>query len=257
MVMQMNAVKNLIVTNIERPFTVRSPKGRTAVMENRPAYALSFCIRGQITYTMNGKKFVSDPDHAVILPKGGYYSLHGDQEGLFPLLNFQCRNFRCPEIMVLPLQNPRSCIREYEALQELFLFPENRLKIFSGFYALLNRIFREQLPREDPLYHAMRYLEAHIADPELSNAALAAEAHISEVWFRRLFANRHGVTPRQYILDIRINRAKQLLSGSPNTVTSIAEQCGFTSLYHFCRAFKARTGMTPTEYATRNREYGI
>jgi len=253
----MDALKNLIVTNIERPFTVHSPKGRSVVMENRSAFGLSFCTRGQITYTMNGKDYVSDSDHAVILPEGGNYSLHGDQEGLFPLVNFHCLNFPTREITLLPLQNPQSCIRELEALQKLFLFPENRLRIFSGFYALLNRIFQEQPPPENPLSGVMRYLEDHIADPDLSNATLAARAHVSEVWFRRLFAAQYGATPRQYILDIRISRAKQLLADASATVTAIAEQCGFTSLYHFCRAFKARTGMTPTEYAARNRSCRI
>jgi len=253
----MDAIKNLIITNIDRPFVVKSPKGRRVQMEDRSAYGLSFCSRGQITYTMNGKTFVSDRDHAVFLPKGGCYSLHGDQEGLFPLINFQCRNFGCNEILLLPLQNAGACIREFETLQELFLFPDNRLRIYSLFYALLNMVFQEQLPRQNPLYPAIRYLEENISDPALSNARLAQEASVSEVYFRRLFAAQYNTTPRQYILDVRINRAKQLLSGSPNTVTAIAEQCGFASLYHFCRAFRSRTGMTPTEYAARNRDYRI
>ena len=35
------------------------------------------------------------------------------------------------------------------------------------------------------------------------------------------------------------------------------EECGFSSVYHFCRAFKNKTGMTPTEYANLNKIYQI
>ena len=47
--MHMDAIKNLIITNIDRPFVVKSPKERRVQMEDRSAYGLSFCIRGQIT----------------------------------------------------------------------------------------------------------------------------------------------------------------------------------------------------------------
>ena len=49
-------------------------------------------------------------------------------------------------------------------------------------------------------------------------------------------------------MDLRIKVARQMLGGSYASVTEVAEQCGFSGVYHFCRAFRAATGMTPTEY---------
>ena len=66
----MNLFKNIIVAEIQKPFTVFSKKGRTEHTEQRPFYGLSFCLGGQITYMFNGKKIVSNKNNAVILPMG-------------------------------------------------------------------------------------------------------------------------------------------------------------------------------------------
>ncbi len=253
----MSLTENLLVTQISQPFTVHSAKGRAFEMENRPDFGLSFCISGQITYTMHGKEFVSCPGYAVILPRGGYYSLRGDKDGLFPLMNFHCVGLPRDTILRLPLKNSQACIRDFETLKHLFLFGENRLRIYSVFYDLLNKVFQEQTPQQSPLAPALRYLEEHLSDPGLSNAVLAAQCRISEVYFRKLFAQHYGQTPRQYILNIRIAKAKQLLTESPYTVTYVAEQCGFASLYHFCRVFRERTGVTPSQYAKENRIFRL
>jgi len=56
---------------------------------------------------------------------------------------------------------------------------------------------------------------------------------------------------------MRIQKAKSLLTNGTHTITAVSEECGFSSLYHFCRAFKEKTGMTPTEYAKDSKIYQI
>lgn len=247
----------IIVTDIQPPMVVHSAKGRTLQMKKRSSFGLSLCSSGQITYTMNGQKFVSDPTNAVLLPQGGTYTLSGDKEGLFPLINFTCAGLDCREIHVFPLQNPAACHQDFETIQNLFLYNGGRLKLYSAFYELLDKVFSAAPPRHDPLQPVLHYMEEHLAEPELSNAALAEQLGISEVYLRKLFARHHGISPRQYLLELRIRKAKQLLADTTGSVTAVAETCGFSSLYHFCRVFKAKTGMTPTEYAARHKTYQI
>lgn len=253
----MNLFNNILITDIEKPIVVHSKKGRDFQMENRLCYGLSLCISGQITYTMNGKKYISDQSNAVLLPQDGTYSLYGDKEGLFPVINFKCENYNYNEIVVLPLENPQACLKEFEILKDLFFHNESRLKIYSTFYGLLSKISSENANTYNPLRSVMQYIEENISDAELSNTKLAQKMGISEVYLRKQFITRHKITPKQYILDIRIQKAKQMLVDTPFTVTAIAEECGFSSLYHFCRAFKGKTGMTPTEYANSNKIYQI
>ena len=63
-----------------------------------------------------------------------------------------------------------------------------------------------------------------------------------------MFTQNFGVSPKQYLIDMRIKLAKQLLLEDEKLISDIAESCGFGSVYHFSRTFKQATGMSPTEY---------
>ena len=253
----MSALENIIVTDVQQPFIVHSEKDRKFQMTDRPSYGLSLCMSGKITYTMDGKDFVSEPECAVLLPKGGTYSLFGDKEGMFPVINFQCENFSCDEIMVFSLENPQACIQDFDTLRNLFLYGKDRLKIYSVFYELLSKVSSDHTQRHTPIDPVIRFIERNIKNPILSNTELAKQIGISEVYLRKLFLAYYTITPKQYILDIRIRKAKQLLCDTQLSVSAIAEECGFSSVYHFCRAFKNKTGTTPTEYAGIHKVYQI
>lgn len=77
---------------------------------------------------------------------------------------------------------------------------------------------------------------------------LARRLGLSYSLFRRAFKRHTGSSPRQYQLQIRINRAKALLLNSELSGTEIAEQVGFSSVHYFSRLFRTRTGSTPLRY---------
>ena len=252
----MTVLNKITVTEIREILTVSSPKGRTAQTQNRSSYGLSFCAEGKITYTINGKQAVSDKNHAVILPQGRSYSLYGDKTGIFPVINFLCRDFLCDEVLSLPIQYADVYLKDFEKMKALSLFEENRAKIMSIFYDMLHRLSRESSPLHC-LVPAIRHLESNNWDPKLTNAELAKKCNISEVYFRKIFTDTYKLTPKQYIIDIRINKAKQLLAENRLKIAAVAELCGFSNQYHFCRIFKEKTGFTPTEYMKQNQFFEI
>lgn len=253
----MGLFDSMIITGIEPPMVVHSEKDKRVDITNRRWFGLSFCLSGQITYEMNGKFFVSNGQCAVLLPKGGTYTLTGNKEGLFPVINFYCENFACDEITLIPLKNPKTYIRDFEAIQKLHLRGAGQLEIFSIFYKILNNLSSEGRSGASILTPAIQHIENNISDPSLSNTALAKTLGISEVYLRKLFFKHYNTSPKQYILDFRIQKAKQMLVETPFTVLVISESCGFSTPNHFCRAFKQHTGMTPTQYACQNRAYEI
>lgn len=253
----MDRIENIRVLEILNVQTIHNTKGKEAQIHNRKEFALSFCEKGRITYTHNGKEYVSDPAHAIFHPKGQSYLLHTDRAGSFPLIDISCVGLSGKEFLVVPVKNLSACLHLFHRLQEQQLLGRSQLKMLRTFYEILELLASDSTPDNTLLSAAMQYLENHLSDPNLSNTVLAQKTGFSEVYFRKLFSQCYGMPPRQYILELRIRKAKQLLTGGNLNISEVSEKCGFSSLYHFSKFFKERTGLSPTEYARQNRIHNI
>ena len=251
----MNEFKRIIVDEINEIVTVTSPKGRQETITCRKTYGISFCKSGQITYTHKGRKYISDRDCAIILPKNESYILHGDKDGVFDVVNFECRDFLCDEFKIIPIESTDIYLKEFEQMKTLSFFEDNSFKIMSVFYNILHRLF--ETPKSTLLSPAIKFIEENYSQPTLDNSSLAAKCGISEVYFRKLFKEEFKTSPKQFIIDLRLNHAKQLLSEGKLKISAIARDCGFSNTYHFCRSFKQKFTITPTEYMLKNRIYKI
>jgi AraC-like DNA-binding protein len=76
---------------------------------------------------------------------------------------------------------------------------------------------------------------------------------MSKAHFARTFKRTAGQSPVQFILGIRIDRAKELLDFTDKSIGDIAEASGFSDQNYFARTFKKVTGMTPTQYRNAGR----
>jgi AraC family transcriptional regulator len=83
---------------------------------------------------------------------------------------------------------------------------------------------------------------------DLSLTKLAAKIDMSPYYFCRLFKQSIGMTPHQYLIQKRIERAKLLLKQPERKIVDIAAECGFANPSHFARCFRKSTGMTPKEF---------
>ncbi len=81
--------------------------------------------------------------------------------------------------------------------------------------------------------------------------ALAEIVHMSKFHFLRKFKQRTGLTPHRYLVWLRIERAKMLLSRPDLTLQEIAYSLGFSDQSHFTRTFKAATGVSPGRFRVK------
>ena len=79
-------------------------------------------------------------------------------------------------------------------------------------------------------------------------ASLASTFHLSEPYLISIFKDKFGITPKQYILQKKVEAAKKLLTKGHAEIKEIAEILGFSSPYHFSTAFKKITGETPHSF---------
>ena len=80
---------------------------------------------------------------------------------------------------------------------------------------------------------------------------IAKKLYHSRNDIHRSFKKKYGTTPHKYLIDIRIDRAKNLLLNRNITLTEIADYLCFSSVYHFSNVFKKRVGISPSMYAEK------
>lgn len=76
---------------------------------------------------------------------------------------------------------------------------------------------------------------------------LARSAGLSRAYLCRRFRREFGLPPMAYLHQVRLGAAKRLLQNTQLTVTEVALRVGYVDVYSFCKSFKRRTGLTPTE----------
>lgn len=87
-------------------------------------------------------------------------------------------------------------------------------------------------------------MEQHMEDP-LSPDDLASEVGVTRRQLERLFCSALQDTPTHFYLQLRLNRARELLQQTDMSITSVCVACGFESPSHFSRTYRARFGASP------------
>jgi AraC family transcriptional regulator len=90
------------------------------------------------------------------------------------------------------------------------------------------------------------YVNEHL-NQDLKLIELSEITHLSPYYFLRLFKQRMGITPHQYILQQRIEKAKHLLQHSKLSIAEIAARTGFSDQSHLTRCFRRKFGVTPKQ----------
>ena len=94
-----------------------------------------------------------------------------------------------------------------------------------------------------------RYLDENFTRVDLSMEDMAAELHISQSSIRRAFVTNLGIAPIQYLTELRMKRAVELLIKSKGSVKEIARECGYGDEKYFSRVFKRHYGHPPSDFS--------
>ena len=91
------------------------------------------------------------------------------------------------------------------------------------------------------------YIDRHYQS-DIRVEELAERFYFSKEYLTRLFRNQYGCPIYEYVLQVRMNSAKEYLADPTLTIQEIAEKMGYSSANYFGKAFKHRYGVTPSEY---------
>ena len=167
-------------------------------------------------------------------------------------------------LLIQPELPIRHCFHDkakyMEEMRELMKEPEaNRFRIRRDLVDLLSILLFENAlpegvgesdsisPKVEDIQNAICYIQEHLTEA-LSLNDLAHAANMSRSHLSTHFKMITGISPYEYLIIQRIELAVTLLRETNLSVTETAQNCGFTNLANFNKAFKRITGMTPREY---------
>lgn len=120
----------------------------------------------------------------------------------------------------------------------------------AGFSRQIEDI-RESSGTANAFADVVEYLHRNCGEP-LTTPELAAKANLSVPQFERRFRRVFGTSPRQYLMRVRIESAARLLTETDQTVSEIAQVCGFYDHAHLSRSFRKIMNASPSEHRTRH-----
>lgn len=179
-------------------------------------------------------------------------------DGVFQQLRELCAGEQAP----LPFSDALVSAAARQLMDEL----NQGSKADQGFMARLAMVMLEQVCRalrvdatggiHPPhiqlarLHTALVFIREHLGQG-LSIDQLAAQVGVSPAHFRRLFQSAMGMPPHRYVMNARLERARDLLMQTDLPILHIALECGFSTQSHLTAAFKAAHASTPAEYRNR------
>ncbi|GBF72315.1 hypothetical protein PA598K_00555 [Paenibacillus sp. 598K] len=124
--------------------------------------------------------------------------------------------------------------------------------LMSAMYALEAAVDQDRQARRHHsiALQAKSYIDAHFADAELSLSLLSAYLNVQPNTLSLLFKEELGEKFIDYVLKVRMDKAKQLLVETDQSVQAVAEQVGYLNVISFYRTFKKHQGVPPGEYRT-------
>jgi AraC-like DNA-binding protein len=250
----------------------------TALAEHPPGYAetlregrtlseyqLLFISEGQGTLTVHRSTYAVAAGTAFLLFPGVLHSYAPDPDtgwteywvGFRGPLPDQLvrRGFFSPDDPIFPTALDPSTVADFRQLLEEVAdgAPGYRLLAASRVMVLLSKLIGTRRARDLPdgsaevVGKAKLVFEEHLGDHDVDLTDLARKLGLSYVAFTTLFRQYSGQTPHQYWLNLKINRAKVLLTAG-KSVKETAFGLGFESEFHFSRLFKKKTGVPPSRW---------
>ena len=133
-------------------------------------------------------------------------------------------------------------------LSQAKTYQEMRDSAYDILATLEDQLFTPQNSRNKKLPAIEQFMLEHYVEQSLSAASLSQQFRISTSYLSRIFKADMGVGVVDYIHNIRISAAKELLRGTDDTLDEIALKTGFSNRWVFMRVFKKLEGMTPGEF---------
>ena len=250
--------ESLIITGIDSVTDVKmNSKTWSTTGKNRPFHCIAYSLEGVTDHFFSSGTLTHEPDVIFYIPAFAGYNANTKSSLVRSIvIHFYIHGYTALEPVTYPVgENKRlefifhDVLKRYHQKETAW-----KLRIIQSLYDIIATL-AETRNQKEPGFRINKNLESaieliytNITNPKFSVEEAAKSIRVTRTHFERLFKEAYNVTPLEYIRNMRIERAKDLLRTSFNNVSEIAYQCGFSDLYYFSKVFKKVTGVSPSAY---------
>ena len=221
----------------------------------RAYHALIFRIHGKAEVVRGDDRIRLNKNDVTFVPQGYEYNINTITDEEVIVIHFQASFAKTPSIQNMHSVYPEIFVSLFE---KLLLTWQNQpcgfvYRMDSLFLSILEQIEKQSMELcadsiSFRIQRAVDILHANIANPSFSVNDLASDIGYCSSYFRRIFNSEMGVSPKEYLINIRIRHAIALLESGYYSVERVSELCGFTGSKYFSTAFKRIVGKSPSSY---------
>ncbi|WP_248927591.1 response regulator [Paenibacillus hamazuiensis] len=136
-------------------------------------------------------------------------------------------------------------------LTDFYAIPDEIPKLLSSGVAVME----PHVPAskgDETIQIALQYIRTHFHD-NLSLEKVASIVYLNPIYFSQLFKQKTGTGYKDYVIQLRMERAKELLMSRDLRVADVAKLVGYDDIRHFTQVFRKKYNMTPTEYRSASK----
>ncbi len=214
--------------------------------------ALSFRFQADTVLKSAADVFHMKDNYVSFVPSNLDYSRVSKIDELI-VIHFENMNCDARDIEFFEAKNPEAFQKLFTSILECWNHKEvgYKYKCSAMFNEILALCYVENYKPKTMDYKIKKsvdYLLKHYNNCDISIKEIAEQSFMSEVYFRKLFKSSYGISPQKYIIRLRIQHAKGLISIGYYSLKEIALMSGYTDYKYFSTEFKKQVGVSPSDY---------
>ena len=213
--------------------------------------ALSFRIRSDACLFCDKGEFRAESGSVAFVPAGIDYKRTASVDEMI-VIHFNALEYPSDTIEVI---YPENTERIEKLFREILACWKNgslgyEYRASAYLYEILSecRVLSAKEKENSKIQASVDYLMENYTRCDLTMKEIADRSFVSEVYFRKLFNQRFGMSPKKYIIRLRVQKAVELMATGYYSLKEIAYMCGYNDYKYFLVEFRRVKGVSPSEY---------
>ncbi len=211
----------------------------------RTHWLFHFVVSGKGVFQIDEKKYALSGGMMFVIPPftETYYEADSEDPWEYIWVGFT----GTPPLQLNDCYDIPGALRIFEHMKASHNLHNGKTEfILAQLWELFSFLMEENQTKEDPINAALNVIHSQYMIP-LSVSQIAASVHLERTYFSKMFSERKGISPQQYLIEYRMKQAKTLLRLG-YSVTTTAISVGYSDIYIFSKIFKQRFGESPLHY---------